>query len=271
MRSCWDMGTWTRMDSTRSRRCNRWWSAVKGARPASAQWSGSKERRSGGGAMAPAGVVPSHCSRQPQIRTLHQAGQAGGQPQTPRGVFVGVSRRAPHRGIHAERPQRRRPRREIGGAGSRWPRTSGRMGKKAHTGQIAHFDGLVNCRRRNVVTGKPGYPVERTLLTTCALQVLFRFPGVEETIESPGVEYPSAHRQMLIYSGPEEWLGVSPGSALALMMLPVPWACAAPAPDFAAAREEAVRLLSDYLRIDTTNPPGNETRGAQYLERDSRT
>ena len=41
---------------------------------------------------------------------------------------------------------------------------------------------------------------------------------------------------------------------------------AAPMPDFAAAREEAVRFLSDYLRIDTVNPPGNETRGAQYLQ-----
>ena len=41
---------------------------------------------------------------------------------------------------------------------------------------------------------------------------------------------------------------------------------AAPMPDFNAAREEAVRFLSDYLRIDTVNPPGNETRGAQYLQ-----
>ena len=41
---------------------------------------------------------------------------------------------------------------------------------------------------------------------------------------------------------------------------------AAPMPDFGAAREEAVRFLSDYLRIDTVNPPGNETQGAQYLQ-----
>src|SRR5579862_4495136 len=41
---------------------------------------------------------------------------------------------------------------------------------------------------------------------------------------------------------------------------------AAPMPDFDAAREEAVRFLSDYLRLDTVNPPGNETRGAQYLQ-----
>ena len=37
-------------------------------------------------------------------------------------------------------------------------------------------------------------------------------------------------------------------------------------PDFGAAREEAVRFLSDFVRIDTVNPPGNETRGAQYLK-----
>lgn len=41
---------------------------------------------------------------------------------------------------------------------------------------------------------------------------------------------------------------------------------AAATPDFRAAREEAVRFLSEYLRIDTVNPPGNETRGAEYLK-----
>ena len=39
-----------------------------------------------------------------------------------------------------------------------------------------------------------------------------------------------------------------------------------PAPDFGAAREEAVRFLSDYLRINTVNPPGNESRGVEYLK-----
>jgi len=48
-----------------------------------------------------------------------------------------------------------------------------------------------------------------------------------------------------------------------ISMLPL---CAAPAPDFAAARDEVVRYLSEYLRIDTVNPPGNETRGAKYLQ-----
>src|SRR5262249_8446244 len=42
--------------------------------------------------------------------------------------------------------------------------------------------------------------------------------------------------------------------------------CAAPVPDFTAARDEAVRYLSEFLRIDTVNPPGNETRGAKYLQ-----
>lgn len=39
----------------------------------------------------------------------------------------------------------------------------------------------------------------------------------------------------------------------------------------AAAQEspgdEAVRLLSEYLRVDTTNPPGNEIRGAEFFKR----
>jgi acetylornithine deacetylase/succinyl-diaminopimelate desuccinylase-like protein len=39
-----------------------------------------------------------------------------------------------------------------------------------------------------------------------------------------------------------------------------------PAPDFAAAREEVVKILSGFVRIDTSNPPGNETKGAEYLK-----
>jgi acetylornithine deacetylase/succinyl-diaminopimelate desuccinylase-like protein len=37
--------------------------------------------------------------------------------------------------------------------------------------------------------------------------------------------------------------------------------------DTAAAGDEAIRVLSDYLRIDTSNPPGNETAGVAFLER----
>jgi acetylornithine deacetylase/succinyl-diaminopimelate desuccinylase-like protein len=41
---------------------------------------------------------------------------------------------------------------------------------------------------------------------------------------------------------------------------------AAPAPDFAAARAELVTNLAAFIRVDTVNPPGNETRGAQFIE-----
>ena len=37
-------------------------------------------------------------------------------------------------------------------------------------------------------------------------------------------------------------------------------------PDFGTARDEAVRILSGFIRIDTSNPPGNETKGAEYLK-----
>ena len=40
---------------------------------------------------------------------------------------------------------------------------------------------------------------------------------------------------------------------------------APPAPDFAKAAGEATDYLSKYLQIDTTNPPGNEQSGAEYL------
>lgn len=38
------------------------------------------------------------------------------------------------------------------------------------------------------------------------------------------------------------------------------------APDFAAARDEVVKILADFVRIDTSNPPGNETKGAEYIK-----
>jgi len=36
--------------------------------------------------------------------------------------------------------------------------------------------------------------------------------------------------------------------------------------DVHAARDEAVRILQDLIRIDTSNPPGNETKAAEYLK-----
>ena len=37
-------------------------------------------------------------------------------------------------------------------------------------------------------------------------------------------------------------------------------------PDFQAARDEAAAILQGFVKIDTSNPPGNETKGAQYLK-----
>ena len=39
----------------------------------------------------------------------------------------------------------------------------------------------------------------------------------------------------------------------------------AQSPDFDAAGEEAVRLLQELIRLDTTNPPGNETLVAEHI------
>jgi len=37
-------------------------------------------------------------------------------------------------------------------------------------------------------------------------------------------------------------------------------------PDFDAAHKEAVQILQGFIRVDTSNPPGNETKGAVYLK-----
>jgi acetylornithine deacetylase/succinyl-diaminopimelate desuccinylase-like protein len=38
------------------------------------------------------------------------------------------------------------------------------------------------------------------------------------------------------------------------------------APDFNKARDEAVKFLGDLVRLDTSNPPGNESRAAEYIK-----
>lgn len=50
---------------------------------------------------------------------------------------------------------------------------------------LAHFDGLVHCMEEMFLTGRPMYPVERTLLTTCALSMLFESKAWKRRIESP--------------------------------------------------------------------------------------
>jgi hypothetical protein len=50
---------------------------------------------------------------------------------------------------------------------------------------LAHFDGLVYCIEKMFVTGKPLYPVERTLLTTGALSFLFQSRRQRRRIDTP--------------------------------------------------------------------------------------
>jgi acetylornithine deacetylase/succinyl-diaminopimelate desuccinylase-like protein len=53
---------------------------------------------------------------------------------------------------------------------------------------------------------------------------------------------------------------------LLLCLAPALAASGASAPDFAAARDEAVNHLAGFIGVDTVNPPGNETRAAQFLK-----
>ena len=36
--------------------------------------------------------------------------------------------------------------------------------------------------------------------------------------------------------------------------------------DWGKIKEEAAQILSDYIKVDTTNPPGKEMAGARYLQ-----
>ena len=47
-----------------------------------------------------------------------------------------------------------------------------------------HFDALVHCMEEMFISGKPLYPVERTLLTTCTLSMLFESRAWKKRIET---------------------------------------------------------------------------------------
>lgn len=55
--------------------------------------------------------------------------------------------------------------------------------------------------------------------------------------------------------------------ALPLAIAELPRLAPAAAPDGRVSVDEAVSLLSRYIQIDTTNPPGNEIRAAQFLKK----
>ena len=56
---------------------------------------------------------------------------------------------------------------------------------EAERRDLPHFDGLVHAIEELFVTGKPFYPVERTLLTTCTLSLLFESRTWKRRLETP--------------------------------------------------------------------------------------
>lgn len=54
--------------------------------------------------------------------------------------------------------------------------------------------------------------------------------------------------------------------ALSALLLSSPPSIAQQSPDFTAAQTEAVKFLGELVKIDTSNPPGNETRAAEYIK-----
>ena len=56
------------------------------------------------------------------------------------------------------------------------------------------------------------------------------------------------------------------GAAVLLFALCLPTAAQAPALDYDKLRDETAQRLSEYLRINTSNPPGNELATARWLK-----
>ena len=58
--------------------------------------------------------------------------------------------------------------------------------------------------------------------------------------------------------------------ALAALFLPLAGAPQNPT-DLSALQDQAIERLQEYVRVDTINPPGNETRGRGHARRTPRT
>ena len=56
------------------------------------------------------------------------------------------------------------------------------------------------------------------------------------------------------------------GLLVGTLAVGLPAAASAQVPDFEQARDEAVETLQALVRIDTSSPPGNETRAAEYVK-----
>lgn len=85
----------------------------------------------------------------------------------------------------------------IGPSGADWSfacKTRGKegldstlFGPGSRSRTLPHFDGLVHCIEEMILTGKPLYPVERTLLTTGALALAFESKRRRSRVETPGL------------------------------------------------------------------------------------
>jgi hypothetical protein len=62
------------------------------------------------------------------------------------------------------------------------------FGPRERTRPLPHFDGLVRCIEEMFITGKPLYPVERTLLTTGMLAFLFESKRARKPVETPALD-----------------------------------------------------------------------------------
>ena len=62
-----------------------------------------------------------------------------------------------------------------------------KQGDEPGSRPFPHFDGLVHCMEEMFITGKPLYPVERTLLTTCTLSHAVRIPRLAKTHRVEGI------------------------------------------------------------------------------------
>ena len=115
---------------------------------------------------------------------IFQIRPIGGQREEARCLPPGISGRDASGSLHARRARQRLEFCSAIKGRSRTCRHVFEQGDAPGSRPFPHFDALVHCMEEMFITGKPLYPVERTLLTTCALSMLFESRAWKRRIET---------------------------------------------------------------------------------------
>jgi hypothetical protein len=184
----WAMANWMPTAFTRSRLCSAWWSGARVAKLESEPWNGWKATQFGSGGDGrgrwSVPLLAAALARNPSLKPGRLEDNVK-QPVAFVIEYLDGTRAVAYM---------------LEGQVNAWSfaakmkdkaervSTFFEQGDRQGSRPFPHFDELVHCMEEMFVTSKPLYPVERTLLTTCTLAVLFESRAWKKRIETDALK-----------------------------------------------------------------------------------